>query len=1091
MTPPNNYICRFHQSLWLTLTIFVVLLVAFTLYVHAEKQINRANELQFQSHLLADELRQSAENLSHMARNYITTGNPIYKQYFQEILDIRDGKMPRPANYDSFYWDLLMSGRQPSSSPPEPPQALIEMMRQAGFSDPELAKLTEAKQHSDALIAIQLAAMQLAESSVGNRSQAGQMLQDAAYFNAKAAMMQPINQFFKMMETRTQDAVYTAKIAAIRLRIVFVTFCIVLILLQWRVYRQLITILGGSLEELYKQIVLLGKSEFSSAIPIPKGMENSVMAWLLETQTNLAALEGAHQEAEAKNLKLSKLYAALYQCNQSIVHCSDENELFQQICYNAVTFGDMDMAWIGLLDRKTGQIKPIASYGEGSSYLDGIHIVIDADQPAGRGPTGTAIREDRPVWCQDFRHDRNTLPWHRRAQQFNWQASGSLPLHQGNEVFGCLTLYSCQPNAFDEASCNLLMEMAANIDYALKIFERDSERQRALQMEYFRTFMLERLSSGQALKQILNDIADKLEFILPGSLCSILLLDEDGQHLRVAAAPSLPTFYNTAIDGVEIGPGIGSCGNAAYTGHRTIVENIAGHPYWSNWKSLAEKAGLAACWSEPILITGQQVLGTFAIYYRSTGAPDSFQIQLLEMASHFVALAITRQRDEEHIHLLANFDPLTGLPNRIQLDDHLRYAINLAKSSSENLALMFLDVDHFKNINDTLGHSIGDLLLIELSRRLQQSLRIEDTITRLGGDEFILLLPGVDVSSATYVAQKLLDTITEPYHIEQYDLSITASIGIALFPEDGIDLETLSKNADTAMYRAKQEGRRCYRFFTAEMQDRSRRNLQLLNELRHGLEKAQFQIYYQPQVSADDGGIIGAEALLRWRHPLLGMVSPSEFIPIAEDSGLILQIGEWVLRTAIRQAKLWQDQGFAALTMAVNLSAVQFRHPDLSTLISNILRQEGWPPSQLELELTESMAMHNPQQAIAVLNTLHDQGIRISIDDFGTGYSSLSYLKKFKVDKLKIDQSFVQDICNDAEDKAIITAVIRMAQGLGLQTIAEGVETVEQLTFLREQGCRQIQGYLISKPIPAYQFSDLLENPTVQFEKVSSQELCD
>jgi len=336
-------------------------------------------------------------------------------------------------------------------------------------------------------------------------------------------------------------------------------------------------------------------------------------------------------------------------------------------------------------------------------------------------------------------------------------------------------------------------------------------------------------------------------------------------------------------------------------------------------------------------------------------------------------------------------------------------------------------------------------------------------------------LPGIDARGAAFVAQKLLDAIAEPYSIEHYNLTLTASIGIALFPGDGEDLETLSRSADAAMYSAKQEGRQGYRFFTPEMQAKATRNLLLLNALRYALTLEQLQVYYQPQVSMLDGRIIGAEALLRWRHPELGMVSPAEFIPVAEDSGLILPIGEWVLRCAVRQAKAWEAEGLGSLVMAVNLSAVQFRHPDLPDLVSRVLDQEGLMPGYLELELTEGVAMLNPESAINVINDLHERGVRMAIDDFGTGYSSLSYLKKFKVYKLKIDQSFVRDISTDAEDKAIVSAVISLAKSLGLRTIAEGVETIEQQTFLNQQGCDEMQGYLFSQPLPAEQFAAFLK----------------
>ena len=441
--------------------------------------------------------------------------------------------------------------------------------------------------------------------------------------------------------------------------------------------------------------------------------------------------------------------------------------------------------------------------------------------------------------------------------------------------------------------------------------------------------------------------------------------------------------------------------------------------------------------------------------------------------SHFIVLArdITeRKYAEERIQYLANFDVLTGLPNRTHLEEHLIYAISLAKRGNERLAVMFLDLDRFKDINDTLGHSIGDALLTELSKRLQLALREEDSVSRLGGDEFIVLLPNIDEFGTAKVAQKLLEVIEKPYQFHQHELRVTASVGIALYPGDGTDLETLSKNADSAMYRAKQEGRSCYRFFTQEMQELASRNLLLGNALRHALDRNQLRVYYQPQVSTVSGQLVGAEALLRWTHPELGIISPAEFIPIAEASGLILPIGEWVLSQAVHQAKIWMKKGFAPLVMAVNLSAVQFRHPDLPDLVTRILDEAALPPEYLELELTESATMHEPQGAIAVMNNLHERGVRMSIDDFGTGYSSLSYLKKFNVYKLKIDQSFVRDISTDQEDKSIVMAIINLSRSLGLQTIAEGVETIGQLEFLREQGCDEIQGYYFSKPVPADEF---------------------
>ena len=445
---------------------------------------------------------------------------------------------------------------------------------------------------------------------------------------------------------------------------------------------------------------------------------------------------------------------------------------------------------------------------------------------------------------------------------------------------------------------------------------------------------------------------------------------------------------------------------------------------------------------------------------------------------------ITEQkRAEARIEQLAHFDQLTGLPNRSQLIERFKFALSMTQRDNKQLSVMFLDLDRFKEVNDTLGHSLGDLLLIEIARRLKAALRDEDIVARLGGDEFILILPATDEHGAAQVARKLLGEIAQPCLLDGHEVISTPSIGIAIYPHDGNDFDSLSKCADTAMYRVKQEGRHNYCFFTAEMQAHATRTSLLGNALRFALSRGEFVLHYQPQVLMN-GRVAGAEALLRWQHPELGLISPAEFIPIAEDSGLIIPIGEWVLRTAVHQLKAWQAAGMPPFLMAVNLSAVQFRQVGLTELVTGILDEAQLPHQYLELELTEAVAMSNPEAAMAVMNRLYEQGIRMSIDDFGTGYSSLSYLKRFKVYKLKIDQSFVRDISEDTDDKAIVTAVINLAKSLGLKTIAEGVETAEQLAFLRHQGCDEIQGYYFSRPLPAGDFENYIKKNLIKDQSI-------
>ncbi|MDD1610617.1 MAG: bifunctional diguanylate cyclase/phosphodiesterase [Methylococcaceae bacterium] len=389
---------------------------------------------------------------------------------------------------------------------------------------------------------------------------------------------------------------------------------------------------------------------------------------------------------------------------------------------------------------------------------------------------------------------------------------------------------------------------------------------------------------------------------------------------------------------------------------------------------------------------------------------------------------------------------------------------------------MYLDLDRFKIINDSLGPSAGNQILKELSVRLNKHLYREDTLCRPGGDEFILLLPNTDVEGAAHVAKKIFEICTQPFCIAGQRVSLTMSIGIAEFPQDGDTFEQLSQSADAALSRAKQNGRNNFQFFTRQLQEQASRILRIENELYDAVEKDEFLLHYQPQVDANTSKIIGAEVLIRWQHPQKGMVSPSEFIPIAEECGLMIDIGDWVLQTAIRQIAAWQTAGLAIVPVAVNLSIVQFRQDTLYDKIVEALQQNGLDPAMLELEITEGIAMENFERTIDVLNRLHQLGITLSIDDFGTGYSSLSYLKRFKINKLKIDRSFVQDLSSNPEDEAIVTAIINMAKSLGFKTIAEGVETQEQLNFLREKKCDEIQGYYFSKPVPAEAFANLLRN---------------
>lgn len=444
-------------------------------------------------------------------------------------------------------------------------------------------------------------------------------------------------------------------------------------------------------------------------------------------------------------------------------------------------------------------------------------------------------------------------------------------------------------------------------------------------------------------------------------------------------------------------------------------------------------------------------------------------------ASVGTVLDISAQKAaEQRIRELADYDVLTGLPNRRLLRERFEQLLAVAEREKSEIAVIFLDLDHFKRVNDSLGHSVGDELLCEVARRLDSVVRRIDTLARLGGDEFIFAMPGFHAAAAVEVARRLIEVFSRPFEVGGHELTVTPSLGISIYPHDGGDLEALLRNADTAMYRAKEMGRNAFQFYSSEMNTTTLDRLLMESNLRRALVQNEFVLHYQPLVNLETGLIIGVEALIRWLHPELGLIMPDRFIHVAEETGLINPIGDWVLCEACRQAKAWCDTGLPPICMAVNVAPVQFRQAGFVEMVAGALATSGLDASRLELELTERTVMHDADINMGTLSALHRMGVELSLDDFGTGYSSLAYLKRFPVGKLKIDRSFVNDLETDPDDWAIASTIVSMGRSLRMTVLAEGVEKVEQLALLRKMGCDMAQGYYFSRPMSADGMADML-----------------
>ena len=603
-----------------------------------------------------------------------------------------------------------------------------------------------------------------------------------------------------------------------------------------------------------------------------------------------------------------------------------------------------------------------------------------------------------------------------------------------------------------------------------------SDRRRADILRDSQARILENIAVNAPLETVLEDLIRLVELQIPGTSGTIQLTDHNGSQLRHGAAPHVGASLVKAMDGIRIGPNAGPGGAAVHRGEAVVVADMLNDPLLDDFREQVAANSYRSCWSVPILSPTQTALGVFTLYYEAPHVPADEELRIGEAACHIAGIAIERKLSEERIRFMANHDALTGLPNRALLQDRLEQALRYAQRSDHWVTVAFIDLDNFKIINDTLGHNAGDELLTNVASRMVSCLRAVDTVVRLGGDEFVILLVDQqkDADSIAATVQKIRAAISAPLEIGGQTLRVTSSVGLANYPNDGKDADTLLANADAAMYRAKELGRDNYQFYTPELNVKVRGELQLQEALRGAVERREFMLLYQPQIDMLTGHVFAAEALIRWNHPTQGQLSPNHFIPIADQTGLIVPIGDWVLQEACRQNKAWQDAGMPPIKVCVNVSARQFAEKNFVGRVINALDRSGLEARYLELELTESLIMRDIGQAITTMNELQRLGVQIAIDDFGTGYSSLSALKTFPVARLKIDRSFIKGLPANVDDRAVTTAVISLGKKLNLRIVAEGVENDDQIAFLRKNKCDELQGFHFSRPIPPDQVAAYL-----------------
>jgi len=1020
----------FVRYTWTSIWLLIAIAIYFVSHVMLEKKIDDAKGIRYQSVLLLSEYRQSLDDQRRMALTYVATANPVYKKQYQNIVDIREGHQVRPEKYNQPYLGFVIKNRMSA----ERPIALLDLISYEGFSKQEYQKLKLADSRFTDINTTELNAMRLIEATGADvdvrRARATQMLQDESYQQAIASIMKSINDVSATVTERSLNAAKSAETFSEILKILAILFTFAFVFTGRKAYLALKAQLGGSVDDVHKHVTRISNGNLLHADTVTDEMDNSALACLARMQASLIEKNREQKRSEKYEHLRNVIFEQL---------ASDEPlpNILKVIVRGVEKLNPEMTCTVMLLDPESKFFSKCVANNLPIFFRTAISRV---EIGVGFGSCSAAVFTGDRVVVENIATHPYWISLKDLAMQARFGACCSQPVRSSSgELLGTFAIYHNEPHEHSKFDLSILEQSARLAGIAIE---------------------------RKMIEQNLQIAAIAFE-----SQEGMLVTDANRVILRVNSACTQITGYSEdEIIGKH--PGMLSSGRHDMDFYASMWESIVNTGSWEGEVWNRRKNGEVY----PAHLTFTAVKGR-------DGATVNYVATLVDITS--------RKSAEEEIQHLAYYDSLTGLPNRRLLMDRLSQALVTSARGKGGGAILFLDLDHFKTLNDTLGHDVGDLLLKQVSERLTSCVREGDTVARIGGDEFVIMLEGLSDSifeaarQAEIICEKILNVLNQAYHLNTYEYHSTTSIGATLFSGHEVGSDELLKQADIAMYQSKTAGRNAIRFFDPVMQEVINNRAVLERELHKAFDNDQFQLHYQLQVN-NLGQALGAEALIRWMHPERGMVLPFHFISLAEEIGLILPIGKWVIETACAQLKVWQQSTFTKdIVLSINVSAKQFRQADFVEQVQDAVNRHGINPSLLKLELTESLLLDDVEEIIVTMTTLREIGVQFSLDDFGTGYSSLMYLKRLPLNQLKIDQSFVRDLITDVSDQAIVHTIIAMAKSLSLDIIAEGVETEEQLQFLLNKGCTSYQGYLFSRPLPIVQFEELLKMRGYEAEQLA------